>query len=485
MNGSLEVFLCYAREDQELALELGRILLGKGLRPVVLPEPPEGPPDWRARLRQILSTADFFVLLLSQNSVNDRIRLEPNLRERLDLLWEEARYPAYLIPILCDSVETPEDLRAFRAVDLRADSGFQQLLELIEEETSSREACSEFASQVQAAADHSGASHGGSIDPRSYGTPETIGTISEEPEHLTSASQWEYEIRMLLGGRRERALLERGVYEYVEGILANAADYDAAIIAFRTALLNVLQTWPFPDWTTRYSHWVMLRLVQSYRPAAAYVQVFRLLQHLQRFPSAYSGYSADQDQGEDPHYLALTALESYFPFPVLADDQTPAYKTYLDLLKDESLNSMYVDHAIARLVALKEIDLERQEVQGRTNKISRLIAANKRTVTALVRLLLERYQRFEERQELSRVYAYCLLDADVALQNFDAERTFEEAVASCGGDFERSPSVPVIQVAGRTIKLAIPNGLDPTYFEVRMSQEKLNSGMQKYYGMTV
>ena len=49
--------------------------------------------------------------------------------------------------------------------------------------------------------------------------------------------------------------------------------------------------------------------------------------------------------------MALVTLEGYFPFPLLPEDQSPAYKIYVDLLKDECVNAMYVDHAVARLIS--------------------------------------------------------------------------------------------------------------------------------------
>ena len=50
--------------------------------------------------------------------------------------------------------------------------------------------------------------------------------------------------------------------------------------------------------------------------------------------------------------------------------------------------------------------------------ILRLIRMNKRTVIALVTLLLERYRRFEEEEDLSKVYEYCLREADVVHRLF-------------------------------------------------------------------
>ena len=122
------IFLSYARDDQDMVKAVYKKLKDEGYTPWmdqfdILPGE-----DWERSIKNAIKKADFFLVFLSENSVNRRGILQKEIRTALDSWNGMLPDDIYLIPVRLSDCDVPEDLSSFQWVDFFDDSGWSKLL---------------------------------------------------------------------------------------------------------------------------------------------------------------------------------------------------------------------------------------------------------------------------------------------------------------------------------------------------------------------
>ncbi len=116
---SRKIFISYAREDSEIARRVYGDLKVQGLRPWIDSEDLLPGERWKPRIREEIRASDFFLLLMSSNSVNKRGFVQREVRHGLKILEEVPEHAIFLIPArINDCRPTHESLQEINWVDL-------------------------------------------------------------------------------------------------------------------------------------------------------------------------------------------------------------------------------------------------------------------------------------------------------------------------------------------------------------------------------
>jgi hypothetical protein len=131
MKKSALIFLSYARDDQTKVKETYKRLEAEGYQPWmdqydILPGE-----NWALCIRNAIKKADFFLIFLSNHSVNRRGVLQKEIRAAL--ASEDGMLPTdiYLIPVRISDCLIPDELSTYQRVDLFEESGWDRLLSAI------------------------------------------------------------------------------------------------------------------------------------------------------------------------------------------------------------------------------------------------------------------------------------------------------------------------------------------------------------------
>jgi hypothetical protein len=125
------IFLSYARDDQDIIKDVYNRLLAEGYRPWmdqfdILPGE-----NWEHAIRIAITKADFYLIFLSENSVNRRGVLQKEIHTALDSLKGMLSNDIYLIPVRLTECRIPDEISSFQCVDLFDESGWDRLLSAI------------------------------------------------------------------------------------------------------------------------------------------------------------------------------------------------------------------------------------------------------------------------------------------------------------------------------------------------------------------
>jgi tetratricopeptide (TPR) repeat protein len=131
VKSPIQIFLCYAREDETQVKELYQRLSAERFKPWmdrldILPGR-----KWKSSIRQAIRQSDFFLACLSKNSVNKRGYIQQEIKEALDVWQEKLDSDVYLIPTRLEECQVPESLQDVQWVDLFYEEGWQQLLDAL------------------------------------------------------------------------------------------------------------------------------------------------------------------------------------------------------------------------------------------------------------------------------------------------------------------------------------------------------------------
>ncbi|MCP4100546.1 MAG: toll/interleukin-1 receptor domain-containing protein [Lentisphaerae bacterium] len=131
------VFISYARKNIETAVKLFNDLEANGIIPwldiyELLPGQ-----QWKPTIIQAIKKCDYFIALLSSNSVNHEGFVQKELKEALEILDECPNNDIYIIPVRLDNcVPIDERIKDLHRVDIFPDYGigFKQILRVFEPE---------------------------------------------------------------------------------------------------------------------------------------------------------------------------------------------------------------------------------------------------------------------------------------------------------------------------------------------------------------
>jgi hypothetical protein len=113
-----EIFLSYAREDEERVLEVYSELENRGFRPWMDQKDLKAGEKWELAIDTALRRADFILVFISQAAVKKRGYLRREIRGALDQSHEMLDTDIFLVPVRLDECEIPRELRDFQWVDL-------------------------------------------------------------------------------------------------------------------------------------------------------------------------------------------------------------------------------------------------------------------------------------------------------------------------------------------------------------------------------
>src|SRR6185295_1446260 len=143
-----------------------------------------------------------------------------------------------------------------------------------------------------------------------------------ETEH-----EWETELRYVLSGKRDYALLELGsITGYIDRLLSAARSEETSLANFFQAVERIVSTWHPEKATSEYFTFGILELIGAYQPAVGFLKIISFIQRGFRFPLIpfeRGGYGS----GQDLHMKALVVLEYYYPASPPKNPNDAAYLT--------------------------------------------------------------------------------------------------------------------------------------------------------------
>jgi hypothetical protein len=458
----VKVLIGSANADVPRVEELRAKLTAEGF--VVLKDPGDvsSGADWKESFRTVIRDSRFFLIGLSNNSVDQQGRLEKTLRSKLEILWKGLNNETWLLPVRLEECLVPEKLLAFTPVDLFVKDGFGNLLEAMNVVIRRRKSLAEaFSPELM----EQSVPEPSSI----FDSEETEYGSLEGPEDPHSVYDWCVDITRLLAGEREDSL-ERlgGVEEYVSVMIEEAADPSTAKVAFEHALEKVVQNWQSSVIESEVSPDYLLDLVSAYTPENAFVKVLAFAITLRRLLERNANEATHLVGPPLDLYLkAFVTLENYYPrAPQPPADSAASYQTYIGLLKEDRNSPEFCGYAIRRLVELKEMALGGREIEE-------LIRLNPKSLSALVKLVLDPVRRSSAENDLSIIYTLCLNAGD------QAELEFEKAVLSSGGGLKRfDETTPHVLFNEASFELHLPPRAVYQYWEI-MQMREMQLGLQK------
>lgn len=106
----MKVFISYAREDRERALGICARLVQDGHSPWIDVNELLPGQNWEAEIERAFKDADVVVLLLSKRSVSKRGFVRREANDAMDRLRYKLRTDVYVIPLLLEPCEVPEEI---------------------------------------------------------------------------------------------------------------------------------------------------------------------------------------------------------------------------------------------------------------------------------------------------------------------------------------------------------------------------------------
>ncbi len=132
MNARAQIFLSYAREDEEKVENLYQELSDAGFKPWMDKKDILPGERWETSIRRAIRRSDFFLACLSANSATKRGVLQKEIKDALDIWQEMLDSDIYLIPVRLEDCEVPESLSDFQWVNLFEENGWTRLVEAIQ-----------------------------------------------------------------------------------------------------------------------------------------------------------------------------------------------------------------------------------------------------------------------------------------------------------------------------------------------------------------
>jgi len=132
VEATAQIFLSYAREDEEKVERLYQKLSDAGFKPWMDKKDLLPGEKWELTIQRAIQCSDFFLACLSENSVNKRGVIQKEIKYALDTWKELLDSDIYLIPVRLEDCEVPESLRDFQWVDPFEAGGWTRLVKAIQ-----------------------------------------------------------------------------------------------------------------------------------------------------------------------------------------------------------------------------------------------------------------------------------------------------------------------------------------------------------------
>jgi TIR domain len=132
-----KIFICHANEDSAAAEEIYERLKEDDYDPWLDKRSLIAGQKWDYEIKKAVKEADFFVVLLSQNSVGKKGYIQREFKLAMETLEEVPDGQIYLIPIKIDDCLIPYQFAAFQWVNLEGTEGYDQVRKAIQFQLSS------------------------------------------------------------------------------------------------------------------------------------------------------------------------------------------------------------------------------------------------------------------------------------------------------------------------------------------------------------
>lgn len=126
------IFLSYARSDIQQVENLYNLLSDKGYQPWMDLHNIRGGEDWLHAIYSAIDECQFFIAILSNNSVNRRGVIMKELKKALDKWNGMLPSDIFMIPIRIDDCPLPALLEHLQVVEWNEGKGFNKLVEAID-----------------------------------------------------------------------------------------------------------------------------------------------------------------------------------------------------------------------------------------------------------------------------------------------------------------------------------------------------------------
>ena len=127
-----QIFLCYARQDENAVRELYQRLSAAGFKPWMDQEDIYPGEQWQRSIERAIEHSDFFLACLSTHAVSREGFLQREITTALERWQEKLHSDIYLIPARLEPCEVPDVLRGFQWVDLYQERNWPRLLRALQ-----------------------------------------------------------------------------------------------------------------------------------------------------------------------------------------------------------------------------------------------------------------------------------------------------------------------------------------------------------------
>ena len=132
MKATSQIFLSYAREDEEKVENLYQKLSHAGFKPWMDKKDILPGEQWKSSIQKAIQHSEFFLVCLSANSVDKRGWIQREIKQALDIWKEMLESDIYLISVRLEDCGAPENLGDFQWVDLFEKDGWTRLVKAIQ-----------------------------------------------------------------------------------------------------------------------------------------------------------------------------------------------------------------------------------------------------------------------------------------------------------------------------------------------------------------
>ncbi len=124
-----DVFISHAKEDIKFAEELYEYLLEYGYSPWLDKKKLRAGANWDYEIKKALKESTFVILLLSSTSVRKRGYVQKEFKYALKYSETKLIDDIYIIPILLDKCQVPEQLSKFQWIEVEQENFRESILD--------------------------------------------------------------------------------------------------------------------------------------------------------------------------------------------------------------------------------------------------------------------------------------------------------------------------------------------------------------------
>lgn len=132
IESKVKIFLNYAREDQDIVVDLYEKLIARGFNVWIDCRNILPGELWEQAIINAIKSADLFLACVSNNSINKRGMLQKELKNALSVWETKIDSDIYLIPVRLQSCEVPDCLQKFQWVNLFEETGLSSLIKALQ-----------------------------------------------------------------------------------------------------------------------------------------------------------------------------------------------------------------------------------------------------------------------------------------------------------------------------------------------------------------